>query len=97
MNKKRLEISFESREQWRIFSPNSEETMQCPFCVEKSPLLSVENLAVLTETSQLEIYREIEHGTLHFVEIEKSLLFVCLAAFLKRSRRKNEKENLVNS
>ena len=97
MSKKRLEISFESREQWRIFSPPQTENLQCPFCDEESPLLTVENLAVLTETSQLEIYREIERGHLHFVETKKSQLFVCLASFSKRSLRNNEKEILVKS
>jgi hypothetical protein len=97
MSKKRLEISFESREQWRIFSPDSAENVQCPFCEEDSPMLSVENLAVLTETSQLEIYREIERGSLHFVETKKSQLFVCLRSFLKRSLRSNEQEILVGS
>jgi hypothetical protein len=97
MNKKRLEISFESREQWRIFSPDQAENIQCPFCKEDSPMLSVENLAVLSETSQLEIYREIERGSLHFVETKKSQLFVCLKSFSKRSLRNNEQEILVKS
>ena len=97
MSKKRLEISFESREQWRIFSPNMAENLQCPFCEEESSMLTVENLAVLTETSQLEIYREIERGALHFVETKKSRLFVCPAAFSKRDLRNNIENFLVNS
>ena len=97
MSKKRLEISFESRERWRVFSPNEAESLRCPFCAEESQMLSVENLAVLKEVSQLEIYREIERGALHFVEPQRSRLFVCLAAFSKRDLRNNIENCLVNS
>lgn len=97
MSKKRLEISFESREQWRIFSPDKAEDLRCPFCEEESSMLSVENLAVLTGVSQLEIYREIERGALHFVETKSSRLFVCPAAFSKGSFSNNEQESLVKS
>jgi hypothetical protein len=81
MSKKRLEISFESRERWRIFSPDQAEDLRCPFCEAESSMLSVENLAVLTGVSQLEIYREIVSGALHFVELQRSRLFVCPATF----------------
>jgi hypothetical protein len=96
MTKKRLEILFESREQWRIFSPQKEKNRCCPFCDEESPLLSIENLAGLTATSQLEIFREIERGQLHFIETPQSRLFVCLATFSKRSYRNDEQGILVN-
>jgi hypothetical protein len=92
MNKKRWEISFESREQWRIFSEPQTEHLQCPACTEESQMLTVENLAILTGTSQLEIFREIERGNLHFIETRDSRLFVCVAAFSKGRLRNSERE-----
>jgi hypothetical protein len=95
MAKKRIEISFESREQWRIFNSPQMENPQCPICEAESPMLSIENLAVFTRSSQLVIFREIEGGNLHFVETSESRLFVCPATFSKRSYRNNEQEILA--
>ena len=81
MNSKRIEVSFESREIWRIRQATGAEMRQCPDCPNAAPMLLVEDLAKTSGISPREIYRAIEQGVLHFLEGEQAQVFVCLATF----------------
>ncbi|HEY0427024.1 MAG TPA: hypothetical protein VGC76_04380 [Pyrinomonadaceae bacterium] len=89
MKKTRVEISFEQREIWRVSRADKAETQICPFCLNDAPMISAEDLAALAAASPREIYRQIERGTLHFVETADKQIFVCFASFSEKILENN--------
>ena len=81
MKTKRTEVSFESREVWRIHPAAGNETRQCPICPGASPMILAEELARASSRSPREVYREIERGRVHFFESPNAQMYVCLASF----------------
>jgi len=43
-------------------------------------MLTLDEVAVLRETSTRALYSQVEEGKLHFTETEDGLLFICLAS-----------------
>ena len=85
MGNKRTELSFESREVWRISPAPGGDLRQCPICPDAVPMVLVEDLARSDHRSPRQIYRAIEQGQLHFLESSNAQVFVCLASFAERS------------
>jgi hypothetical protein len=81
MGNKRTELSFESREVWRIVPAPGGEIRPCPICPNAVPMILAEDLAKSDHRSPREIYRAIEQGRLHFLESSNAQVFVCLASF----------------
>lgn len=85
MATRKIEISYQSRERWQISGSAFSERVVCAVCRNDAEMLLIENLAMLTGVSQLEIFRAIERDELHFFESERSRLWVCPESFIKRS------------
>lgn len=49
-------------------------------------MLTPENAAANFDTGLREIYRGIENGSLHFIEIKKDSLFICVNSLKNRTR-----------
>jgi hypothetical protein len=87
MKTSRIEMSFEQRETWRVSHGEDVESRQCPYCIETSPMIAVENLAMAMCESPRHIYKQIDNGGLHFIETARMQVLVCLASFSNRSMK----------
>jgi len=76
--KKRLEIVWETHEITTIsFNQNRRATIFCQSCRSDAPHLSVAEAAALLQTTTREIYRQIESGEMHFIEMLEIKILVC--------------------
>jgi hypothetical protein len=58
-------------------TPNLSQTLWCKFCRAEVEMTAPENAATILEVGVREIYRRIEEGGLHFIELENGQVFVC--------------------
>jgi hypothetical protein len=72
-------ITIETRQR-TVIRLNSRRTakIRCEFCADEVEMLSPENAAANFDISLREIFRGIENGSLHFIEINKDTIFICV-------------------
>ena len=77
--KRKKVITIETRQR-TVIRLNSRRTakIRCEFCADEVEMLSPEEAAANFDFSLREIYRGIENGSLHFIEIKKDTLFICI-------------------
>jgi len=63
-------------------------TAWCAECEREVSLISPEAIAALTGASTRTIYRQIEAGRLHFIELADGRLLICLVAAAKTAATK---------
>ena len=83
---KRLIITKEKHEILLIKQTNRYEKKFCNECEKEVFWLSAKKSAEVTGNAELEIYRLIEQGTIHYEETAKRTLIVCLESLSNRSK-----------
>jgi uncharacterized glyoxalase superfamily protein PhnB len=77
MSKQRMTISVESRSVTVIRPARAAIEFWCEACGATNFMVTPERAAEICGVTSREIYRRIETGTIHFVETETGVLFVC--------------------
>lgn len=80
-------ITIETRRQIWIRSHRKTCVAWCAACGSETLLLPPEQAAILSGTTQREIFRQIESGKLHFIEALEGALLICSKA-LELSQKK---------
>lgn len=80
-------ITIETHRQIWVRSQRKTCVAWCGACRVETLMLMPEQAAILYGTTQREIFRQIESGELHFVEMKNGALFVCCKA-LELSQKK---------
>ena len=92
--KQKTKITFEVEETIILRQDRYEVKAFCPQCQALVEMLAPQNAAAFCGLTEREIFRLIENGQLHFVEVER--IFVCwnsLMSRLKTSVLTDELEN----
>jgi hypothetical protein len=78
--KRKIEIAFETKKTivWRR-RPETVEVW-CQSCAAQSLMLDAQHAALHTGLSLRQICRQVETGSLHFIETEEGLLLICLTS-----------------
>ena len=79
-SKRRRVTTIETHQVWIIRRQRSSNRPRCSECREQDGMLTPEEAARLTGASTRDIYRRVEAGLIHFMEIPDGGLFVCLAS-----------------
>jgi len=75
--KRRTEITIETERFLVIRRRRINEVPFCSLCGGRAPMLSVEEAARCEGLSQLEVFRLVDSGRVHFVVTTEGRLFVC--------------------
>lgn len=75
--KRKTEILINQTKRCLILLPETEEIIACPECVGDEVMVAAETAASVFGFSRREVYRMIEAGTVHFLETNEGVLFVC--------------------
>jgi len=73
--KRTTEILIETERRFVVHHPEHAEQIVCAHCAEL--MLTAEQTAIVFKISHRAVYQLVEQGTLHFVETEAGVLFVC--------------------
>lgn len=74
---KRTEITIETERFMVIRQRRINEVPSCSLCGGRAPMLSIDEAARTEGSSQLEIFRLVDSGRVHFVVTTEGRLFVC--------------------
>ena len=89
--KKRTVITSRTHETFVVRWEKAESRKTfCAACAAEVEMLSVEEAVAVSGLRAREIFRLIESGTIHFIETNDGLMFVCLNS-LKRSSQNTNK------
>lgn len=80
----RRKIISETKQFAVLIGPAAASDILCKLCGEKSAMISPLLAAKLSRTSTREVYRLIETGKVHFIEMPDSQVFVCSVSFFHR-------------
>ena len=78
----RREVFSETKQLAIRFGANKEKARQCGACEEDSMMFLPEIVAEVLPISTREIYRHIEAGNVHFVEIKQKKTLVCVKSLM---------------
>jgi hypothetical protein len=76
----------------RLHGRHEATTAWCQQCADETKLMSPEEAAIVTGVSAREIYRGVEIGDIHFTELSKKRLLICLNSIV---RQPSEPESLL--
>jgi hypothetical protein len=82
---KRRVISSETRQIEIHFGSGKTNAKRCEICGDDSLMLSPENIADILPVKRREIYRRIEADKVHFAEINKNEILVCIKSLSIKS------------
>jgi hypothetical protein len=74
---RKTEIKLQQTKRRVVLLPETEEIIACPDCEGHEVMIAAESAASVFGFSRREIYRMVEAGTVHFLENEAGVLFVC--------------------
>ena len=80
--KQKMEITFEVEETIVVRQDGHKFEAFCPLCQALVEMLTPPTAAALLDLSEREIFRLIENGRVHFMEVER--VFVCRNSLTKR-------------
>ncbi|MBD0372269.1 MAG: hypothetical protein ICV60_15610 [Pyrinomonadaceae bacterium] len=83
MGRKRTEITIETERIIYISSRCERSVFWCEKCAKRVPMLSAEEAAVVLRVHVSEIFRRIENGELHYVQINESPVRICPNSLVK--------------
>lgn len=68
----------------RLLVVNQGESLYrlCSACGHEVRMITIDQAATLTQISSLEVYREVEAGTLHFLETANGSVLICLNSLI---------------
>jgi predicted RNA-binding Zn-ribbon protein involved in translation (DUF1610 family) len=75
--RRKVEISIQKTKRGVILLPETEEIFACPTCGAEEMMIAAESAASVFGFSRRDIYRLVEAGTVHFLETDEGILFVC--------------------
>ncbi|HSE98203.1 MAG TPA: hypothetical protein VLD57_08065 [Blastocatellia bacterium] len=75
--RRKTEINLEIEEAIRIRTPNYLIT-ECPRCRKQVRMVPANEAAIIAGSTARDIYRLVEAGSIHFIEDQAGLLYVCL-------------------
>ena len=76
----RTVVTIETRQRTLVRCRSQAATVCCPRCDDDTPLLTIEEAAMITKSTARDIYRRVEAGELHFSETEEGALLICAAS-----------------
>lgn len=77
-----IELTIEKSETLTTVQPHFPTALiWCDGCGREVRMFSPEEAAVIVRTTRRKIYQAVEAGQIHFVELPKDLLLVCLDCF----------------
>lgn len=79
---RRAKITFETERSLVVIRRQSLER-RCEFCGAEVEMIEIKTAAAIARTSQREIFRRVENGSLHFAETEAGNLLICLGSLLQ--------------
>jgi hypothetical protein len=90
--KTRIEITVERRQRTVVRPRRRPRAAWCGECAGLVHMLTADEAAVLTETTARDVFRLVEAGELHFLEVDGGMLLVCPNSLeaLRRSSRRGE-------
>jgi hypothetical protein len=74
---RKTEIKLQQTKRRVVLLPETEEIIACPDCEGHEVMIAAESAASVFGFSRREIYRMVEARTVHFLENEAGVLFVC--------------------
>ena len=77
MLRNRTEITIETREVWVIRRSGTVAVAWCPECGQQVGMVPPEEAASRTHVSARAIYRSVEAGSIHYLELSGGALLVC--------------------
>ena len=80
----KTEINLEFQEAITIRTPGDLIT-ECPRCGKQVRMVPANEAAIIAASTAREIYRLVEAGSIHFIEDQAGLLYVCLESLRHRS------------
>ncbi len=80
MGRRRATITVETRQVTLVHRRGRSLKFWCPACAAEVQMVTPEQAAELLATTPRAIYRRVENGDLHFVEIESGALLICCAS-----------------
>lgn len=80
----RRKIISETKQVAVLVNSAAQNDLWCELCGEGSAMISPLLAAKLSRTSTREVYRLIETGKVHFIEMPDRQIFVCSASFFHR-------------
>lgn len=78
IRRRRKETLRITHELVRIRGPREAVTGWCKQCSNETKLLPPEDVAILTGISTRQIYQRLEIGQVHFIELSKGSLLICM-------------------
>jgi hypothetical protein len=76
--KKRLEITIDTERVFVIRRGSRSATAWCGACGQRVTMITPDEAAITAHVSTRAVYRLVEAGRLHFLEVPDGLLLVCL-------------------
>lgn len=89
--KTKTEITIEKRER-RTIRLCCQRVIWCKGCATRANMISPDEAAALLQTTARVIFRRVEAGELHFLEVEGGVLLICLAS-LGLIQQEQEEQN----
>ena len=77
IRRQKIETVIITHEFVRFRMPNEVITAWCGQCEQETRLLLPEDAAILTGVTTRQIYRAVELGRVHFIELSKGTLLIC--------------------
>lgn len=86
-------ITFEKRQRTtiRFQRPRSRTAAWCELCAAETAMLTLTDAAIVSDTTQMAIFRQVENGELHFTETGAGALLICEISLIS-SKTKSLKE-----
>ncbi len=85
--KRKTTIEIETHRSVSFTAPVSAAVVLCPFCATQEQMLTPEQAAATFNISRRAIYRFVEQGTAHFVEIANGEVLLCPASIIAVKHR----------
>jgi hypothetical protein len=85
IRRRKTETVSVTHEFLRIRGPQKAMTAWCEQCARETKLMAPEDAAILMGVSAREIYRRLEVGHIHFTELARGELLICLNSVVQKA------------
>lgn len=94
--KKQKVITIETHQQTLIRFRGKTFVAWCDVCAAETLMLTPEQAAHIYNTTQRDIFRQIENGELHFIETAKGKLLICSNSFENKTNSMRKHKEATN-